>query len=346
MPLRRSPRRPRPRLLRTAAGLLAGLYLAALFGVLGTAWLGGARAGPLAFGREMLLFLVAPAPVLAGLGMLARSRVALLLVALPFALFVYLHGPHLVSRAPAQAEGDRVRVMTFNVGAARGLGDPGAVAQTIRSLDPDIVCLVEARANTLQSIGGPLQGTYPYQVGSRSVFVVSRFPLAEARPLALGVRAHDALVSDVVIGDRIAALAVVHLRRIDAYQGLAAGPWTLARTAARFDPTPRDQVAAELMEALRSIGGSIVLAGDFNTTPWSHTHELLTADLRDSFREAGLGFGHTYPATLRIFGSDLLLPLIRIDYVFHSPDIIALDARVGPEGGSDHLPVIADLAFR
>jgi endonuclease/exonuclease/phosphatase (EEP) superfamily protein YafD len=43
---------------------------------------------------------------------------------------------------------------------------------------------------------------------------------------------------------------------------------------------------------------------------------------------------------------ELHLPLVRIDYVFHSADLRAISARVGPSTGSEHLPVVADLVFR
>jgi endonuclease/exonuclease/phosphatase (EEP) superfamily protein YafD len=39
------------------------------------------------------------------------------------------------------------------------------------------------------------------------------------------------------------------------------------------------------------------------------------------------------------------LPLWRIDYVLHSPDLVSLRAVVGDYGGSDHRPVMAELAF-
>jgi vancomycin resistance protein VanJ len=45
-------------------------------------------------------------------------------------------------------------------------------------------------------------------------------------------------------------------------------------------------------------------------------------------------------------GQEVALPLVRIDYIFHSPDLMASNARVVPDGGSDHIPVVADLAFR
>jgi vancomycin resistance protein VanJ len=39
----------------------------------------------------------------------------------------------------------------------------------------------------------------------------------------------------------------------------------------------------------------------------------------------------------------LPIPVQRIDYVWHSAEFIALEAFVGQEGGSDHLPMVAKL---
>jgi endonuclease/exonuclease/phosphatase (EEP) superfamily protein YafD len=35
-----------------------------------------------------------------------------------------------------------------------------------------------------------------------------------------------------------------------------------------------------------------------------------------------------------------------IDHVLVNPKVAVLDSRLGPDIGSDHLPVIADLAFQ
>ena len=63
------------------------------------------------------------------------------------------------------------------------------------------------------------------------------------------------------------------------------------------------------------------------------------AHLIDSFAESGSGLGLTFPA-------NSFIPLARIDYVFHSPDLHSLNAQVMPSnGGSDHYPVRVELAF-
>jgi endonuclease/exonuclease/phosphatase family metal-dependent hydrolase len=49
-----------------------------------------------------------------------------------------------------------------------------------------------------------------------------------------------------------------------------------------------------------------------------------------------------------LFGRFLHLPLpplVRIDYVWHTPDLRALRCQTGPDGGSDHLPLQAELAL-
>ena len=59
----------------------------------------------------------------------------------------------------------------------------------------------------------------------------------------------------------------------------------------------------------------------------------------DSFDEAGWGLGHTMRAPL------VRVPALRLDYVWHTPELRPIEARVGAEAGSDHLPVVTHLAW-
>jgi vancomycin resistance protein VanJ len=38
-------------------------------------------------------------------------------------------------------------------------------------------------------------------------------------------------------------------------------------------------------------------------------------------------------------------PLQRLDYIWHTNRLAALNALVGTDGGSDHLPLLADFHF-
>jgi vancomycin resistance protein VanJ len=334
------------RWLRRGLAALALLYLAALATLLGLVASGSAREGWPALLREMMLFLFVPVPFLLLAALLVRARAALVLISLPIALFAVLYAPQFVPRAQAAAAGPSFRVLSFNVGAARGLGQPGPVLRAVREVEPDIVCLVEARTDSLNTIGAALLDAYPYQAGSDTVFIFSRFPLLNARSDLLRTGAHDSLLVDVEVGDRLVALAAAHLLRIDAYQGLGRGLGPLLRAGSVYRTDRRDGATAELAALMRDLGGPRLLVGDFNMTQWSHSYGQLSAELRDSHLEAGWGFGHTYPTALLAGLPRLSVPLLRIDYIFNSADLVVLRAGVGPDGGSDHLPVVADLAFR
>jgi endonuclease/exonuclease/phosphatase (EEP) superfamily protein YafD len=80
------------------------------------------------------------------------------------------------------------------------------------------------------------------------------------------------------------------------------------------------------------------LAADFNITPWSPVFAdiLEGSGLRDS--SLGFGVAPTWLSRPLFFG----LP---IDHILVSPDIKVKNRHVGPDVGSDHFPVIADLAF-
>jgi len=78
-----------------------------------------------------------------------------------------------------------------------------------------------------------------------------------------------------------------------------------------------------------------VLMGDFNARPeWAQIQKILDAGWVDSWAEAGVGDGLT---------SGAVNPQYRIDYVFHTGSLRAVDAGVIISLASDHFPVVVDL---
>jgi endonuclease/exonuclease/phosphatase family metal-dependent hydrolase len=67
--------------------------------------------------------------------------------------------------------------------------------------------------------------------------------------------------------------------------------------------------------------------------------------MTDSFKEAGTGFAGSWPVSTARGLPRFLPPLVRIDYIWHSAGLRALDAHIGPAIGSDHLPVRATLTL-
>jgi len=77
------------------------------------------------------------------------------------------------------------------------------------------------------------------------------------------------------------------------------------------------------------------LVGDFNARPTAPELAPLFARFRDAWAVAGEGEGFTFPASA---------PTARIDYVLVSAALGISAARVPALAGSDHLPLVAELA--
>ena len=99
----------------------------------------------------------------------------------------------------------------------------------------------------------------------------------------------------------------------------------------------------ESEDARRSVSGfseSPILAGDFNLPVDSAIYRQYWSEYRNAFSDAGLGFGYTeWP---RIRGRFLGL---RIDHILTGPGWRCRRCWVGPDVGSDHLPLLAELTL-
>ena len=85
-------------------------------------------------------------------------------------------------------------------------------------------------------------------------------------------------------------------------------------------------------EYLRKSPYPVLLAGDFNDTPVSYSYRKIDNELDDTFVDAGKGLGQTHAQ---------MLPLLRIDYIFHSEAFKTIDHKIINKDFSDHYPVVA-----
>ena len=102
--------------------------------------------------------------------------------------------------------------------------------------------------------------------------------------------------------------------------------------------TPNRTIArdAHVLAVAQSMGAGHrrVLVGDFNTVPWSPSFRAL--EKSSGLQRLGVGGASTWGAPLPFFG----LP---IDHAMIDQSLIG-SARVGPLIGSDHFPLIIDIA--
>ncbi len=78
----------------------------------------------------------------------------------------------------------------------------------------------------------------------------------------------------------------------------------------------------------------VILAGDFNDTPVSYSYRQIDNELDDTFVDSGKGLGQTHTQ---------MLPLLRIDYIFHSEAFKTIDHQIIDKDYSDHFPIVARL---
>lgn len=79
-----------------------------------------------------------------------------------------------------------------------------------------------------------------------------------------------------------------------------------------------------------------IICGDFNDTPYSYTHSIVSKDLSDSFKKYKLGLGGTY---------NRFFPPMRIDYIMHNKLIICEKFKVIKNRYSDHFPIIGSYSI-
>ena len=80
----------------------------------------------------------------------------------------------------------------------------------------------------------------------------------------------------------------------------------------------------------------MVLAGDLNDIPGSWLYRQIGKELRDTFRDKGFGYSHTYNGGF---------PQFRIDMLFHNEGLDCLSYRRIKSDMSDHYPVLTYLEF-
>jgi endonuclease/exonuclease/phosphatase (EEP) superfamily protein YafD len=226
--------------------------------------------------------------------------------------------------APASGTSARLKVLMANVLASNR--DHDALFDLVSRERPDVVALVEFN-HAWQQQTELLRQSYPYSIelpnGTRGLALYSSVPILEASPPSV-VRP---------FGDGNPALAVTL-----EFEGEPMHLWIL------HPPSPlggdgRARGRAEFLELAEQIArrtGRTLVVGDMNRTDGSPTF----ADFLDrtGLRDTRLGFGHqpSWPV-----GSPYRIP---IDHAFVGPGLAVVDRRLGPEIGSDHLPLLVELA--
>jgi endonuclease/exonuclease/phosphatase (EEP) superfamily protein YafD len=290
------------------------------------------------------LWLYVPLPFLFLIGLLAYPRATWLLI-VPLLCFGWEYAPW-PRAAMQQAPGSSLRVMSWNVLFANPNVD--AIDAVIREHNPDIVALQEYGFVHARGLEAVLNPRYPYQAlapgGPSGLGVWSRYPILEWDGQADRLDPCKCQRLTLDIGGQNVRLVNAHpLAPRFTFRRELAGvrlPWELPSDFVTEHQQPAFDVLVR--EATRA-DEPMILVGDLNVNDRQPNYWRLRRYLDDAYREAGRGFGLTFPSTRKKIGSLTVPLLVRIDYIFHSRSISAVRAWNDASPYSDHRAVIADL---
>lgn len=153
--------------------------------------------------------------------------------------------------------------------------------------------------------------------GVGGVAVLSRLPLAQGSSRGCLAKNGTAWLC-IKLGKQAVTIASIHLH------------WPY--------PFSQYQQVSNLEMKLPNIMQPMILAGDFNAVPWSHSVNRL-AKVSQTRVTPGLRFSFY----LNMMGT--ILPIgLPIDHVFVSKDFVVKSIELGPRAGSDHYSVLANIA--
>lgn len=109
----------------------------------------------------------------------------------------------------------------------------------------------------------------------------------------------------------------------------------------------REEQVRQVLAAVEARQRPAIVMGDWNTTEGTAIYGQVATRLNDGWIEIGRGPGWTWPRTLNFLRIAALTdwtlpPLLRLDYCFHTPELVVTEMEVVRERlGSDHCPIVA-----
>ena len=205
----------------------------------------------------------------------------------------------------------------------------GAMLREIRDANPDVIILVEFTMLWRKAfVHSPFVAEFPYgtglaadQAADNSINIFSKLPLKSDTREWIADRCVETI--EIPIGSQTLRLVGLHAPRpMDFRDNDYNGFWS--RVVPQLLNTPKP----------------LVVVGDFNATQYSRVYqELRRGGLRSAHEDRGRGYAVTWP------NGHYVVPPIRIDQALLSAGVECLGISEGRGLGSDHKPLILDVAI-
>ena len=214
-----------------------------------------------------------------------------------------------------------LRLVTFDLGADNSHFDD--VADILLNAHADVVLLQQVSCSAVERLIPKLRPAFPSALveaaSCNGQALMSKRPLAAVGQVTTRTRRPLLVWARLQLANRMFVLTGVHL----------SGPLA-----------PNDQAGdiARLQAHLQSQGAAHIVAGNFHLTPFAWKFAQL--------QNAGLGQFATYmPTSAPSWPALSPFPAVTTDNVLATQGFARVSITTGPPLGSNHRPLIADIAF-
>ncbi len=233
-----------------------------------------------------------------------------------------------VSGSAQSAEADSVTYRLMQINLQQDNPDPKGILQAVARNKPDIITYQEG-SEQWQPWLKTLEGSYPYrhQCGTLpyrwGVGILSRRPFSE-------------IGAPVCTGDGVLATALINLGGTNVLVSSLHQSWPWPYKQAR----QFEMIRPALEPMADAHGIPVIIAGDFNATPWSYAVRKIEA-ASDTKHLKGIG-----ATWLTISLPDGLKKWIGlpIDQVLINESVTLRSIKTDVPSGSDHLPVLLEFS--
>lgn len=226
---------------------------------------------------------------------------------------------------------------------------PGDILNFINDKNPDILCIQEfsSSANIDLKV---YQYKYIFMEGNKiktGQAIFSKFPIINQGDIVFPNSNNNVIYADIKKGKDIIRVYNMHLQSIKITPDVNEiseninvinqdkSQMLLIRISKAFKQ--QQQQAEILKEHKKQCEYPIIICGDMNNSAFSYVYRNIKGTLKDSFEEAGTGFGQTYK--FRYYPA-------RIDYIFADEKMkVKKFESFSDFDNSDHYPVMVKLSL-
>ncbi len=258
-----------------------------------------------------------------------------------------------------------LKVMSYNVMMFGDDKDKSwndkAITKYLLASGADIICLQELGGFDKAVEKGHVDiAAYPYHSlhseANSSIGCLSKYPIVDSRVIPYPSKSNRSMAYDIVVGGDTLLVINNHLEsyKLSAedkaqYKELINAPkekdaeekyYALTDKLAEANKIRGPQAEAVAAFVKENLGKyrHIILCGDFNDSPLSYTHHVLTEHLNDAYTRAGNGPGLSYNRSGMYF---------RLDHILVSESVVPYKTVVDNSfSASDHYPIVSELGVR